>query len=94
MSLAMSTKSLTKRAKVLARNPAPNLMLGMLVRGTVGSELMNCGERERERERDAHINFNDQNQYLRTVKLNFNGRNKILRITAWTREILGAYVKH
>ena len=32
-----STRSFTKRAKVRARNPAPNLMLGMLARGTGGS---------------------------------------------------------
>ena len=40
---AMSTRSFTKRAKVLARNPAPNRMLGMVQRGMVGSEgAPNC----------------------------------------------------
>lgn len=34
----MSTRSFTIRAYVLARKPAPNLMLGMLERATEGSE--------------------------------------------------------
>jgi hypothetical protein len=42
--MEMSTRSLTKRANVLARNPAPNLMLGMLASGTVASWVeLNCG---------------------------------------------------
>ncbi len=37
--VAISTKSLTSLANVRARNPEPNLMLGMLANGTMASAL-------------------------------------------------------
>ena len=54
MSLAISTRSLTNRAKVLARNPAPNLILGILVRGTVGSMLTNCVTKVHDYRKERH----------------------------------------
>ena len=56
------------RANVLARNPAPNRMLGMLVRGTEGSVLINCEVCEcesvyNEKERE------NNNQYKKKKKI-------------------------